>query len=909
MPQAGRRADRPEEGGAPRRRLRLRQVPHRARRPGYRPASLRREEIRPCPGSGLPPRRQARPHRCPVREVPQDPLVPHPQARLRLLPPGSAQGEARAGLRHLPRRLRRLQGHRQALRPLEGRLPARRRPQDRPVREVPRRQGLEGPEVPALHRLPQEPPQGVDGDRLQGVPRRHRPRVEGGEVRPHEVGHPPRRQARGGGVRQMPRQALDARPPQALPLRRLPPGPAQGELPEGLRRLSQGDRLEGGPLRPRGEDEVPARRKARHAGLRRLPQDGEGRHDRLARGETGSPEREGERERPPGRRRLPGPEDRVRRLPRRPAQGPARPRLREVPQRLVLQGPDVRPPPPPRVLRRAARKRRVREVPQERRERARGGPGGEAPSGRDTDLQGPPDRLRHMPQGRPPRPGRAEVRELPRGRRGEVRRPPLPARPVGLQADGEAPDHRLPEVPQEGVRPLPRGTGDRRPLPRGPDSLRLLPQGRPPGPGRGQVRELPHHRRLRREELRPQEARRLLPRQARDGPLRQLPQEGRGRLPRRPRHHRQADRARHVHGVSQGRPLRKAGSRLRLLPRPGRPVRHGFPRVPQGQPVPARGEASRGPVRVVPRPRRRQGDPQPLLRLSLDPAPGRQVPDPPRKPVRGLPPADLVDRRPVGPLRPDRIPALIGPPDPRLRPVSQGAGVPGDAGELRVLPHEGLHRFPEPESRRRRVPDHLPDVPPARGRQLAPGPLRPLHLRAGRDPCNDDLRLLPQERRLPRDPANVHRLPQGRLRRLQEPAARGIRHLHLLRLVPPVRRRELEPGPIRPHVARPGRSPLRAAVQRLSQERRLQGDVTNLCRVPPGRLRGLEGPAAHLVRLPDHLRHLPQVLGPDLAPGDVRPFHLPERGSPRDDRMHRLPRGRDLQGDFARLHRVPPEGL
>ena len=65
---------------------------------------------------------------------------------------------------------RAVQGRALAVRPLEGRVPADRRPPQRGVREVPREPGVQGPEVRAVHRLPQEPAPPADGQRVHVVP-------------------------------------------------------------------------------------------------------------------------------------------------------------------------------------------------------------------------------------------------------------------------------------------------------------------------------------------------------------------------------------------------------------------------------------------------------------------------------------------------------------------------------------------------------------------------------------------------------------------------------------------------------------------------------------------------------------------------------------------------------------------
>ena len=72
-------------------------------------------------------------------------------------------------------------------------------------------------------------------------------------------------------------------------------------------------------------------------------------------------------------------------------------------------------------------------------------------------------------------------------------------------------------------------------------------------------------------------------------------------------------------------------------------------------------------LRVVPSERRRQGHAPPLLRLPLDPPPGRPVSDTAWQYVRGLSPADVLDGRPVGSRGPDRAGLERPPPDGALR--------------------------------------------------------------------------------------------------------------------------------------------------------------------------------------------------------------------------------------------------
>ena len=138
----------------------------------------------------------------------------------------------------------------------------------------------------------------------------------------------------------------------------------------------------------------------------------------------------------------------------------------------------------------------------------------------------------------------------------------------------------------------------------------------------------------------------LLRRRSRRSRLRRLPQVG--------------DRRHFPSGKGTAVPIRRAGQRLRVVPRPqGRPSRRPrqpvravshagrvavrIARVPQGDAVPARGPSPRGPVRGLPRGGRHEGDADEVLRLPLDSAPRRSVRDAPGQPVRDVPPADQLD--------------------------------------------------------------------------------------------------------------------------------------------------------------------------------------------------------------------------------------------------------------------------
>ncbi len=213
--------------------------------------------------TGIRARRPARDDRRQVPELPQDAVVPDRAAGLRFVPRGQAQGPPRARLRELPLDGRPLQGRREDLRPLEGRLPADRRPRDDPLRVLPQDARLPHREVRRLQRLP-------PGSARQAA-RRLRVVPHDGDL-PRRTAHrarqdrlPAGRQACPGPLRDLPRQAADEGPPEGRQVRRLPRGPAQGGLQgRRLRVLPQGDRLQaGGAVRPRAEDGLRPRRRPR----------------------------------------------------------------------------------------------------------------------------------------------------------------------------------------------------------------------------------------------------------------------------------------------------------------------------------------------------------------------------------------------------------------------------------------------------------------------------------------------------------------------------------------------------------------------------------------------------------------------------------------------------------------------
>ncbi len=96
--------------------------------------------------------------------------------------------------------------------------------------------------------------------------------------------------------------------------------------------------------------------------------------------------------------------------------------------------------------------------------------------------------------------------------------------------------------------------------------------------------------------------------------------------------------------------------------------RDGLARVPQDQPVQrSRGATWRCACAKCHLNGAIKGTPEQVLRLPLDPAPGRPVPDAARRRLRELPPAGLLDRGDVESRRGDRHAAEPGAPRARLR--------------------------------------------------------------------------------------------------------------------------------------------------------------------------------------------------------------------------------------------------
>ena len=230
----------------------------------------------------------------------------------------------------------------------------------------------------------------------------------------------------------------------ADPLRRLPPGRPQRCLQDArLRRLSQGDRLQGRYVRPRGEDPLPARREARRRRLRLLPQGGRG----------GSARRRGETH-----RRLPRSPPGVRVLPRRRPPRPARDVVPDVPFGGLVPAAPRSGTPGSRNSSGRAREGLLRQVPRGRPE-GRGDATRERSERSGPALQGGLARVLLLPQGPAPRPGRDELRDLPHAA-GPRECPPtstLARTSPGSSSTSTRP--RRARVPPEDGRALPPGAG------------------------------------------------------------------------------------------------------------------------------------------------------------------------------------------------------------------------------------------------------------------------------------------------------------------------------------------------------------------------------------------------------------------------------------------------------------------
>ena len=185
-------------------------------------------------------------------------------------------------------------------------------------------------------------------------------------------------------------------------------------------------------------------------------------------------------------------------------------------------------------------------------------------------------------------------------------------------------------------------------------------------------------------------------------------------------------------------------------------------------------------MRVLPRQGADEGDAAPLRRLPLVPQAGRPLQDAAGPRLPELPPAGLLDRRHLEPRRGDRLRALRG----------------ARRGRLREVPHG--RRLPEEERRAASA---------ATGRTTTGRRSRTTSRRASRPTCetchkvsdtsweqarfdhqatfplagqarDGGLRLVPQERRLPRDGARLRRVPprrSTRRRRTRATSWRGSR--------------------------------------------------------------------------------------------------------------------------------------
>ena len=263
--------------------------------------------------------------------------------------------------------------------------------------------------------------------------------------------------------------------------------------------------------------------------------------------------------------------------------------------------------------------------------------------------------------------------------------------------------------------------------------------------------------------------------------------------------------------LERRRAPRGVGPGVRDLPRDGG-VEVGVAVVPQGRPVPARGPPSRGGMCQLPHQRRHEGDADRLLRLSLDSAAGRPVPDPAGHAVRAMPPSGGLGAGAVEPRCEHRVPAEPRAPGAALRQLPQGRPVCVHEQQLRRLPPGGLLARCHTQPRRGRLPDQLRGVPHGRADLLAPGDLRSRRA-ASRSSARTRSR---RARRATRTTSSGHaarlrRLPPTDYQRTANPNHAAAGFPTDVRIVPP---RD------RPHVARRRRSTTRASSRSSASTRR-----------------------------------------------------------------------------------------
>ena len=340
--------------------------------------------------------------------------------------------------------------------------------------------------------------------------------------------------------------------------------------------------------------EVSPRRQARGRRVRRLPQGGG---------------RAGRRSARAADRRLPRREQGVRLLPRRRPQGKARLDVRDLPRdarrsssrRSSTRG-------GPSSSRARTRASRARSATSRSRRPATGlvkglaAPAGAAVQGRLLPVRG-------LPQGPAPRAGGPRLRAVPRPRDEGLQGRPLrpPRAKFALAGKHEAVPCARCHAKETGT--FPAGTGTAVRLTGISTECRACHK----DPHLGQLSprcETCHDAAsLRDREVHaPEEEgdRGLLRRQARDDRLRRVPSQGDDGLPRGPRSGRALRGPGRLRALPRGRAPRRPRTRLRVLPQ-----RHALAdrlaRLPQDRRLPARGQAPRGPVRVLPRQGRPQG--------------------------------------------------------------------------------------------------------------------------------------------------------------------------------------------------------------------------------------------------------------------------------------------------------------
>ena len=539
---------------------------------------------------------------------------------------------------------------------------------------------------------------------------------------------------------------------------------------------------------------------------------------------------------------------------------------------------------------RKARRARLREMPPEGDRRL---PGRQR-HGRPADRA--PDRLRRLPQGRPSRSARNEVRDVPL--HGDLRGEELsaPEQGRGRLLRRKARHGRVPRLPPEDGGQLPGRPRNGGPVRRPSDvGLPALPQGRAPGRARERLRFLSRDV------------------EVADG------------LARLPQGHESSSRGRHSRSPappatgrasSKGRPTavstatgsggrttstgRASGTTARTatddlvdVRPPGttrhRPASRSTARTPASAATSAtrtRSSRARRPTAT----RATQRTTRPRRTRTTSPAASR----PPATPATGERP-DLA----FGDVRPHEFP-LAG---AHATPACAACHKNNDYRTIPTSPCSACHstdyqNATTPGATSPPVPDGVRTCHAFADMTWQQGtPFKHSTLRPRRRPCHHGLRQLPQEQRLHGRPtSHCTACHQADFQNATTPVnhAGFPTACETCHAFSDPTWQQKTPSTIR--LLRPGGDPRHHGVCQLSQEQQLR-DRRNepLFGLPHDRLQQLQEPAPRRLRLPDDLRHVPQVLGPDLAARDVPRPHtvFPLVGRPPHDGLRQLSQERN----------------